>query len=143
MSMLISSLMFIALASVSLAHFLWAFGRTWPIRNEKLLAQTVVGFKNIEKMPPRLASFAVAIGAFAAGVFALALADHDSGGLWLNLVAVALAALFMARGVLGYTGWWAALTPEPNFRLNDRRVYSPLCILLGLGFIALLYLRYI
>ena len=142
MNMLISSLMFIALSAVSLAHFLWAFGRTWPIRNEKLVAQTVVGLRDIQKMPPRLASFAVALATLTAGVFGLALADHDSGGDWLNLVGVALAAVFLARGVIGFTPWWAGITPEPNFRLNDRRVYSPLCILLGLGFLALLYLRF-
>ena len=69
------------------------------------------------------------------------MADHDSGGLWLNLAGLALAAIFLARGIIGYTPWWAGLTPEPNFRLNDRRVYSPLCLFLGLGFLALLYLR--
>ena len=52
-----------------------------------------------------------------------------------------LAAVFLARGVVGYTPWWAEKTPEPNFRLNDARVYSPLCLFLGLGFIALVILR--
>lgn len=143
MNMFIASLMFIALFAVSLAHFLWSMGRTWPIRNEKLLAQTVVGFKDIERMPPRLASFAVSIAALAAGIFALALADHDSGGIWLNLGGFALAAVFLARGIVGFTTWWAALTPEPNFRLNDRRVYSPLCLALGLGFLALVVFRFL
>ena len=141
MNMFIASFMFIALFAVSIAHFLWAFGRTWPIRNEKLLAQTVVGFRDIESMPPKPASFGVGVATFAAGTFALALADHDSGGLWLNLVGLALALVFLARGIVGYTPWWASVTPEPNFRLNDRRVYSPLCLFLGLGFLALIYFR--
>ena len=51
---------------------------------QKLLAQTVVGFKDIERMPPRLASLAVAVATFTAGCFALALADPriapQSGG---------------------------------------------------------------
>lgn len=143
MNMLLASLMFIVLFAVSLAHLVWSLGRTWPIRSEKLLAQTVVGFKNIEHMPPRLASLAVAIATFAAGSFALALADHDSGGWQLNLVGFALAAVFLARGIVGYTAWWAELTPEPNFRLNDRRVFSPLCLFLGAGFLALIVLRLI
>lgn len=143
MNMFIASLMFIALFAVSLAHFLWSLGRTWPIRNEKLLAQTVVGFKDIERMPPRLASFAVSIATIVAGVFALALADHDSGGLLVDLGGIALAAVFLARGAAGYTTWWKGLTPEPNFRLNDSRVYSPLCLALGLGFIALVILRHL
>ena len=143
MSMLIAAFMFIALLAVATAHFLWSIGRTWPIRNEKLLAQTVVGFEGIERMPPRLASFAVAAATLAAGIIALALADHDSGGLPLSLLGLPLAAVFLARGVIGYTAWWAEKTPEANFRLNDRRVYSPLCLFLGLGFVALVILRLI
>ena len=141
MSMLIAAFMFIALLAVSTAHFLWSIGRSWPIRNEKLLAQTVVGFEGIERMPPRLASFAVSVATLAAGIIALALADHDSGGLSLSLIGLPLAAVFLARGMVGYTRWWAQKTPEPNFRLNDRRVYSPLCLFLGLGFVALVILR--
>lgn len=143
MNMFIASMIFIALFAVSLAHFLWSIGRTWPIRNEKLLAQTVVGFKDIERMPPRLASLAISIATLAAAVYALALADHDSGGIWLDLGGLALAAVFLARGIAGFTAWWAEKTPEPNFRLNDRRVYSPLCLALGLGFLALVVFRFL
>lgn len=143
MNMFVASLMFIALFAVSLAHFLWSIGRTWPIRNEKLLAQTVVGFKDIERMPPRLASFSIAVATIAAAVYALALADHDSGGILLSLGGLALAAVFLARGAAGYTTWWKGLTPEPNFRLNDARVYSPLCLALGLGFLALVVFRFL
>jgi len=143
MNMLIASLMFVALLAVSVAHLIWSVGMSWPIRNEKLLAQTVVGFRDIERMPPRLASFAVGIAMLAAGILAMSLADHDSGGLPLSLVGVLLAAVFLARGAAGYTAWWAEKTPEPNFRLNDRRVYSPLCLFLGAGFLALVILRLI
>lgn len=143
MSMLIAAFMFIGLLTVSTAHFLWSIGRTWPIREEKLLAQTVVGFRNIERMPPRWASFAVAVATLAAGVIALSLADHTSGGLPLTLLGLPLAAVFLARGILGYTPWWAEKTPEPNFRLNDVRVYSPLCLFLGAGFLALVIMRLI
>lgn len=141
MSMLIAAFMFIALLAVSFAHLLWSIGRTWPIREEKLLAQTVVGTPGIQRMPPRLASLGVAVVTLAAGIVALALADHDSGGVGLTLLALPFAAVFLARGVLGYTAWFAARTPEPNFRLNDQRVYSPLCLLLGAGYVALAILR--
>ena len=141
MSMLIAALMFIALLAVATAHLLWSLGRTWPIRNEKLLAQTVVGFRDIERMPPRLASFAVALATLAAGILALSLADHTSGGLPLTLLGLPVAAVFLARGAVGYTAWWAEKTPEPNFRLNDRRVYSPLCLALGAGFLVLVVMR--
>jgi hypothetical protein len=141
MNMLIASFMFIGLFSAALAHFIWALGRTWPITSEKLLAQTVVGTAGVERMPPRLASFGVGVFLLAAGIFALALADHDSGGTLLTVAAFGFALVFLARGAAGYTAWWVAQTPEPNFRLNDRRVYSPLCLFLGLGFVALAILR--
>ncbi|MCS6759843.1 MAG: DUF3995 domain-containing protein [Candidatus Devosia euplotis] len=141
MSIPLASLMFVLLLAVSVAHLMWSIGQTWPIRNEKLLAQTVVGFRDIEHMPPRLASFAVALVALIAGLLALSLADHDSGGVLLTLLGLLLGAVFLGRGIIGYTPWWASKTPEPNFRLNDRRVYSPLCLLLGAGFFALVIMR--
>ena len=141
MSMLIAAFMFILLLAIATAHLLWSVGRTWPIRGEKLLAQTVVGTPDIQRMPPRLASFAIALATLAAGILAMALADHESGGLPLTVLGLPLAAIFLGRGIIGYTAWWAAKTPEPNFRLNDRRVYSPVCLFLGAGFLALVILR--
>ena len=137
----IVSLMFIALLAMSLAHLAWAAGLTWPLRDEKLLAQTVVGTPGIERMPPRLLTLAVALFLAAAMVVGVSLGDHDSGGPWLTFAGFAFALVFLCRGIVGYTGWWAARTPEPNFRLNDRRVYSPLCLVLGAGFAVLSIMR--
>ena len=67
-SMLVASLMFVALLAVTIAHLIWALGRTWPIRDERLLARTVVGSPGAELMPPRLLSLGVALGSLAAGV---------------------------------------------------------------------------
>ena len=137
----IVSLMFLALLTVSMAHLAWSFGLTWPLRDEKLLAQTVVGTAGIERMPPRLMTFAVTVFLVVAMVVGTALGDHDSGGIGLTLAGLAFALVFLGRGIVGYTGWWAARTPEPSFRFNDRRVYSPLCLLLGAGFAALSIMR--
>lgn len=142
MSTAIISTLFIVLLALCLAHFAWAMGFTWPIRNEKLLAQTVVGTAGVERMPPRLASFAVAITLAAAIVVAVAMGTPESGGQLLTLAGFGFALLFLARGVVAYTPWWAAQTPEPNFRLNDRRVYGPLCLLIGAGFFALAFMRF-
>lgn len=142
MNMFLSSFMFIALFAIAIAHLLWGFGRTWPIRDQKLLAQTVVGTAGVERVP-RLPSLGVGIFAMATGVFALALADHDSGGQAMDLAGVLLGVVFLARGIAGYTSWWAARTPQPSFRFNDRRVYSPVCLFLGLGFFVLVFLRHI
>lgn len=137
--MLIASLVFVLLLAVSLAHLIWAMGRTWPIRDERLLARTVTGFA--ETMPPRVMSLGVAIALLVAGICALALADETSGGLLLNVIGMLLALVFLARGVLGYTGWWARMTPIEPFRTLDRRNYSPLCLVLGAGFLLLVVMR--
>ena len=143
MSMLIAALVFIPLLTLSMAHFLWALGGTWPIREEKLLAQTVVGTAGVTHMPPRWVSLGVALLTIGAGILALALADHTSGGTILSILGLPAAAIFLYRGILGYTPGWIAKTPEPNFRLNDRRVYSPLCLAIGIGFIVLVILRFL
>jgi len=143
MSMLIAALVFIPLLTLSMAHFLWALGGTWPIREEKLLAQTVVGTAGVTHMPRRWVSLGVALLTIGAGILALALADHTSGGTILSILGLPAAAIFLYRGILGYTPGWIAKTPEPNFRLNDRRVYSPLCLAIGIGFIVLVILRFL
>ena len=141
MNMLVGSLTFVPLLMVSVAHFLWSIGRTWPIRNETLLAQTVVGLPGITKMPPKLASFAVSLLVLAAGIVALALADHTSGGWWLTALGVVLAAVFIGRGVLGYTPGWRARFPTEPFATLDRKNYSPLCFWIGAGFLILVVMR--
>jgi len=142
MSMFISSLMFVALLAVSVAHLVWTFGSTWPIRDERLLAQTVIGYKDARHVP-RGTAFGVFALTLLAGIMAVALADETSGGIWLSGIGLALAVVFLARGILGYTSAWAERRPEPSFRFNDRRVYSPLCLAVGVGFLALVALRLI
>lgn len=141
MSMLVAALVFVVLLAISMAHLMWSFGLTYPISDERLLAQTVVGKAGIEHMPSRWASFGISMLTLAAGILALALADHTSGGTSLSLLALPTAAVFLARGAVGYTQWWARLTPEPNFRVNDQRVYSPMSLFIGAGFLLLFILR--
>ena len=143
MSMAVSSIVFVALLAVAIAHFVWSVGGTWPIRNEELLARTVVGRPGITRMPPRIASFGVAAASLAIGVVALSLADHASGGLWLSLLGLLLGLLFIARGVLGYTEGWRARYPEEPIASLDRRNYSPLSLAIGAGFLILVVLRFL
>ena len=141
MNMVVGSLTFVPLLMVAVAHLLWSVGRTWPIRNEALLAQTVVGLPGITRMPNRLLSFAVALLLFAAGTIALALADHDSGGWWLTLLGLAAAAVFIGRGILAYTPGWRARFPTEPFATLDRKNYAPLCFWIGAGFLILVVMR--
>ncbi|HEY4202688.1 MAG TPA: DUF3995 domain-containing protein [Devosiaceae bacterium] len=141
MSMVISSLACVALLAISLAHFMWAFGRPWPIQNRRLLARTVIGTPDVDKMPPWYALLALAILTFVAAVLVLALADPDGGGAWLTAIGAVIGLVFLGRGIAGYVPAWQLKTPEEPFRTNDFRVYSPMCLLLGAGFLALVIMR--
>ena len=143
MNMLVGSLTFVPLLMVALAHFFWALGSTWPIKNETLLAQTVVGTPGVTRMPNRFVTFIVSLLVLAAGIVALALADHTSGGITLTLLGVLLAIVFIARGILGYTPGWRARFPTEPFATLDRKNYSPLCLWIGAGYIILVLMRLI
>jgi len=141
MNMVVSSLTFVPLLMVAFAHFLWSLGRTWPIRNEVLLAQSVIGTPGITQMPSKLLTLAVSLVLLAAGIVALALADHSSGGWWLTLLGALLAIVFIGRGVLGYTEGWRERFPTEPFATLDRKNYSPLCFWIGAGFVILVVMR--
>ena len=129
----IASLVFIPLLAVFFAHAIWTFGGTWPATDEQTLARTVVGTPGITRMPPRWMAGLVAILILGAGFWALFLSDPAPNSL-LTLGGAVLAAIFLARGIAGYTTKWRALTPEEPFASFDKKVYAPLCLWVGVGF---------
>ncbi len=142
MSMVVAALIFVVLLTVAIAHFMWAIGSPWPIRDPVLLAKTVIGRPGVTRVP-KLISLVISLLVLAAGVFALALADHTAGGWLLTLIGVALTAAFVARGAIGYTAGWRARFSEEPFATLDRKNYSPLCLALGVGFLLLVIMRLI
>jgi hypothetical protein len=138
--MLVAALTFVLLLAVAFAHLLWAMGNTWPIRDPALLARTVIGTAGVARVP-RGRALLVGLGTLVAGVIALALADKTGGGPGLTALGVVLALAFAARGAIGYTRWWQQRTPEEPFRSLDRRNYSPLCLALAIGYLALVLMR--
>ncbi|MHB1110784.1 MAG: DUF3995 domain-containing protein [Devosia sp.] len=143
MSMLVASVIFVALLAVAIAHLVWSIGGTWPIRDEALLAKTVVGLPGITRMPPKFMSLAVAAATLAAGVGALSLADDTAGGGWLTAIGALLGLAFLGRGIIGYTAGWRARFPEEPFATLDRNNYSPMSLAIGAGFLALVGMRLI
>ena len=140
MIMGISSLVFIPLLAIAMVHFIWALGFNYPVKDEKILARSVAGFKGIEKMPPRFMSFLVGIGVLSAGIWVLAMADPAPNFI-LTLGGAVLALGFFGRGFFGYTERWAKITPEEPFRTLDKKFYSPLCIFIGAGVLFLVIWR--
>ncbi len=93
-------------------------------------------------MPPRMASLAVSIIVFIAGLWALALTDPTDSWV-ITFGGMALAAVFLFRGAIAYTSWWREKTPEQPFATFDVKVYGPLCLFIGVGFAWLSILRLI
>ena len=138
---LIAPPMSVVLLLLALLHGYWGLGGVWPARDGRSLARTVAGFAGIERMPPAAASLAVAVALLAACLWPLMLAAEVGGGLpdWLvGLGGLGLAFVFTVRGILGYLPGWRRRTPEQPFARLDPLLYSPLCLLLGSGFFALL-----
>ena len=138
----IASLVFIPLLAAFFAHFLWAVGSTWPAKNEELLAHTVIGDAGRTRMPPRPVTALIAFAILAAGLVALSLADPEPGTAMLILGAI-MALVFLGRGAVGYTRFWAKRASAEPFRTLDRKFYSPLCLALGVGFVFLVSWRFV
>ncbi len=136
----IASLTFIPLLAMALVHMLWAFGATYPARDEETLAKTVVGMKGVTTMPPRLVSFSLSLFFFAAGIWALALTDPGHSSV-LDVGGIGLAMVFLMRGAVGLSAPWREKMSEEPFATFNRKLYSPLCLLIGTGFSILTILR--
>jgi hypothetical protein len=127
----------VLLIGVATLHVYWGIGGIWPGSDAKTCARAVIGFAHVEEMPSTGACFAVAAMIVASTLLALAL-----GGVFaspfdqLSLAGAALfvAAVFVGRGIAGFTPMWRKLTPEMPFARLDLRYYSPLCLVLGAAF---------
>jgi hypothetical protein len=131
---------FIVLAAVAAIHVGWGLGMRWPRETEAELVRTVIGHKR-DTMPSSSQCYLAALAIFIPGVIALVLARLVQTPLppWLVLLAgVGAALVFGGRGIAGYVPAWRARHPREPFASLDRRYYSPLCLLLAAGLIALL-----
>ena len=141
MSMLVAALVFVPLLALAIAFLLWSIGRTWPMRDKDMLARAISGRPGAAAVPPWWITFLVGAFFLTAGVVGLALADHDSGGAWLSALGVALSVLFLVRGGMGFTPRWRRVFPAEPFATLDRKTYSPLALLIGVGFAILVIMR--
>ncbi|WP_457650605.1 DUF3995 domain-containing protein [Profundibacter sp.] len=139
---LVAVLIFVVLTATALLHIAWAFGVTWPAKDEQALVNAVLGVEGVSKIPSPRLTLAVAGGMIAAGGIALWGARVVSLPLpdWICTAGLAvLAAIFLLRGVVTYL---PVPMPEvqPFYRLNHL-YYSPLILAIGAGYLALLTAR--
>ena len=126
----------LVLAALAAAHAWWAVGGIWPAASEPALARAVIGDGRSRMPPPwQCAVVTVALAAVAAWPWAIVTWPHSQLVLIGSIV---VGAIFFIRGTAGYSARWRTrFTAEP-FRTRDFYLYSPLCLALGVGFIALL-----
>ena len=138
MNFLLAGVIAVGLLAVAILHFMWACGSTFPAADEKTLAVTVAGFRGVQKMPPRLASLIVSAALLFCVLLPLGLVFQNIAGGWLlKLLAGFIGAVFVLRGVMGFTPWWRSLTPEQPFARLDRKYYSPFCLFVGISLFVL------
>jgi hypothetical protein len=100
----------------------------------------VVGFEEVDQMPSPLACFAVAACLLLATLWPMAVVSAFATPFppeGLATVAFFIGLVFLGRGILGFTPQWRRLTPQKPFATLDVKFYSPLCLLLGCGFMFL------
>jgi Protein of unknown function (DUF3995) len=122
-------------------HLLWALRIYFPFANEQALARAVVGLRGITRMPPRGASAFVGLLLLAAAGAAVCIGTYSDWVPALKIVlaplGLLLSAVFLVRGIAGVLPAFERALPEQPFLKLNRRIYSPLCFLIGAAFLFL------
>jgi hypothetical protein len=118
------------------AHAWWAVGGIWPAPNAAALARGVIG-DGRTRMPPPIQCAAVALALAIVGLWPFLMVTHRDNE-FVFIGALIFGAIFFIRGSAGYSPRWRGRFSAQPFRTLDHYIYSPLCLALGVGFIALL-----
>lgn len=141
MSAIIAVAVFLTLLITAIIHVYWAAGGYWPGTDSRSLAKAVVGTNGIEKMPPNWITGLVSLGIFLAALWPL---------FWLEWIVlplprwsvaaglIVLTLIFLGRGVAGFVPAIRRANSEEPFASRDRRYFSPLILLIGIGLLYLL-----
>jgi peptidoglycan/LPS O-acetylase OafA/YrhL len=136
MTLLLAVLLFVGVGTPAVVHALWGMGSTWPEASAEALARSVVG-DGRRRMPPPAACYGVAGALAVVALWPFVLLGRAEQP-WALAVAFAVAGLFVVRGMAGYSPRWRAHFRDEPFATRDRRYYSPYCLLMGVGYLALL-----
>ena len=121
---------------IAALHAYWGLGGIWPERSAADLARAVIG-DGRTRMPPPWSCFTVAalLLVVAAWPWAMLAAPDSQPVLVVGIVS---AAIFFVRGSAGYSPRWRQRFSTEPFATRDMRFYSPLCMALATGMMALL-----
>jgi FtsH-binding integral membrane protein len=131
---LLAVILFASVFALSFIHFQWSRGSHWPEESEEALARAVIG-DGRRSMPSPLACLALSIVLAVVALWPLFVMDRATE-LSIRQVTMVIAGTFVARGIAGYTVRWRQHFNDEPFATRDRRYYSPLCLVLGLGYAA-------
>jgi hypothetical protein len=136
MTKTLSLLWFAVLAAIALLHGYWGLGGLWPGSTEQELINIVVGDPAMVQMFPMQITLVVTGLIFLAGLFALM-----AGGTFqifprwsIRIATGVLTIVFTGRAVSGFYAAQIDYTFTEPFGTYDLWFYSPLCLILGLGF---------
>lgn len=121
----------VGLAGVSALHLVWASGSPWPARDDKRLAEAVIGSHGA--MPGVAPTLVVSLGTAGAALVASGAVGRGSAQ---RLALRSAGAVLLARAVLGGGVALSAMGLPPagaTFRRLDRRIYRPLTAVLGVA----------
>lgn len=137
MSRAIAVLLSLVLAAVALLHAYWALGGLWPGKDEADLVRHVIGEPRRTRMPPAWLTWSVVAAILVAAVwplFAAGLVPAPIPSALVLAVAALIGIVFLVRGIAGYTPAWRRGHAAEPFARRDRRLFSPLCLLLAAGY---------
>ena len=133
---LLAGLLSALLLAIAGLHAYWGLGGLWPAKSPAELARAVVG-DGRTRMPPAWSCFTVAALLALVALWPWLLLRHPVSQLVIA-VGVVFAAVFLIRGLAGYSPRWRRRHWAEPFATRDRRLYSPLCMVLATGFMVLL-----
>lgn len=136
MNWMLAILLFLGVGAAAAVHLLWGLGSTWPEANAEALARSVVG-DGRRRMPSSRQCFAVAALLALVALWPFVMIGRGEVPLVLA-VSFAIAGLFIVRGLAGYSPRWRGRFSDEPFATRDRRYYSPFCLLMGVGYLAVL-----
>lgn len=136
MTFALAFLLFVGVGAVAVLHGLWGLGITWPEASAEALARSVVG-DGRRRMPPAWQCFVVAAVLAPVALWPFVMLGRDEVPFVLA-VSVAIAGVFVVRGLAGYSPRWRGHFRDEPFATRDKRYYSPFCLLMGVGYLALL-----